>query len=160
MALLGGRMRVKAARWSAPAFVALASVVCSPGSRPDPELRPDSVLRAELGLGDDDQVHRIELAGADREIITPAEVEIFGGHWVEFVTTDWRVHEVRFDPDSLTGEGLAFLVASDQMESPPLVDRGARFVVSFAGAPEGRYPFVVEGNTPSSRGVVVVLPRR
>jgi len=123
-------------------------------------LLPDSVLRAELGLGDTDQVHRVELRGGEREVLTPAHVNLAEGHWVEFVTADWRVHEVRFESDSLPPEALAFMAESDQLESPPLVELGARFVVSFGGAPEGRYPFVVEGNTAPSRGVVVVHARR
>lgn len=133
---------------------------CSRDGKPDPSLQPDSLLRAELGLGDTDQVHRVAITGGRQEEVRPADLQIAQGHWVEFVTADWRVHEVRFETDSLGPEALDFLVASDQVESPPLVELGARFLVSFAHAPEGRYPYVVEGNTLPARGVVVVLPRR
>jgi len=79
---------------------------------------------------------------------------------VEFVTADWRMHQIRFVADSLDAAHRAFLEGTDQMDSPPLVDRDARFVVSFAEAPEGRYPFVAEGNEAPTLGVVVVLPKR
>lgn len=133
---------------------------CSPPGAGDAHLRPDSVLRAELGLGDADRVHRITLVGGEREEVAPREVQISPGHWVEFVTADWRVHEIRFEVDSLGPEALAFMEGMDQMESPPMVERGARFVVSFRDAPEGRYPFRAEGNGDPGGGVVVVLPRR
>ena len=140
----------------------MACVASSSGCarQPDPDLRPDSVLRAELGLSDADQVYRIVIRGGPQEELTPAQVELTDGAWLEFVSADWRVHEVRFEADSLSGPALAFLTGSDQLASPPLVDRDARFVVSFAGAPEGRYPFVVDGNRAPSRGVVVVRPNR
>lgn len=140
----------------------MACVVAASGCtrQPEPDLRPDSVLRAELGLTDADRVYRVVIRGGPQEELTPAQVELTEGAWLEFVTADWRVHEVRFEADSLSGLALAFVTDSDQMASPPLVDRDARFVVSFAGAPEGRYPFVVEGNRAPARGVVVVRPNR
>lgn len=117
------------------------------------------MLRTELGLGDDDEVHRITITGGDSEILTPSEVTVPPGAWVEFVTDDWRVHEVRFELDSLDAERRAFLMDGDQVASPPLLERGARFVLSFEDAPSGRYPFIAEGNTAPSRGVVVVRPK-
>lgn len=121
---------------------------------------PDSLLRTELGLSDGDRVHSIEVTGGAREVLEPPEVHVPPGAWVQFVTTDWRVHAVRFVTDSLGPEGLAFLERTGQMGSPPLVDRDARFVVSFDEAPEGRYPFVAEGSGAPAYGVVVVLPSR
>jgi plastocyanin len=127
---------------------------------PPPEFPPDSVLRTELGLTDADEVHRVTIRGGDREVLDPVEVRIPAGAWVEFVTADWRMHQIRFVADSLDAAHRAFLEGTDQMDSPPLVDRDARFVVSFAEAPEGRYPFVAEGNEAPTLGVVVVLPKR
>jgi len=126
----------------------------------DPALRPDSVLRAELGLTDRDRVHRVAISGGAKEALSTALVEVTPGAWLEFVTLDWWVHEVRFDVDSLAPEPRAFLERTDQMASPPLVNRDQRYVLSFAGAPEGRYPFVVEGNGAPARGVVVVESER
>lgn len=127
---------------------------CSRG--PDPSLFPDSVLRAELGLTDADRVHRITLAGGGAEQVAADSVLVAEGDWVEFVATDWRTHEVRFEAEALGAEARSFLERSDQVASPPLMAPDARFVVSFRGAPEGRYPFRVEGNGAPGRGVVVV----
>ena len=126
----------------------------------DPTLLPDSLLRAELGLTDLDEVHRVVLLGGEAESATPAEVSISEGAWVEFVSGDWWVHEVRFELDSLSGPARSFLEGSDQVASPPIVNRGERYLVSFAGAPEHRYPFVLEGNGAEGRGVVVVAAKR
>jgi len=144
------------------ALLALAAPAAGCGEREaaDPALLPDSVLRAELGLTDADLVYRITLLGGAEESLMPAQVELAPGAWLQFVSGDWRVHEVRFEADSLSGPPLAFLRDTDQLESPPLVDQGARYVVSFAGAPEARYPFVVEGNGEPGRGVVVVRSKR
>ncbi len=96
------------------------------------------------------------LVGADSEQIRPASVSVSPGAYVEFVTGDWRIHEVHFELDSLDDAARSFLQASDQASSPPLVDRDSRFVVRFADAPSGRYPFVVKGNGAPGHGVVVV----
>lgn len=130
------------------------------GPEGDLSLRPDSVLMAELGLSDRDEVHRIVLVGGESEVFSPGEVGIPEGAWVEFVSADWRVHEIRFEVDSLSVAARTFLEESDQVASPPLVDPGTRFVVSFVGAPDGRYPFIGEGNGAPGRGVVIVGPRR
>lgn len=143
----------------AAAAVAVVSLFAGCG-RSDPALRPDSVLQAELGLTDGDRVHRVVLRGGAGEEISPAALDILEGDWVQFSSADWRVHEVRFEVDSLSASARSFLEGSDQHASPPLVDQGDRFLVSFAGAPEGRYPFLVEGNGTPVRGVVVVGPKR
>lgn len=126
------------------------------GCKASPELRPDQVLEDELGLTDRDEVHRITVTGGDFEQVEPPEVQIEPGAYVEFFTTDWRVHEVIFELDSLGAEARRFLEDTDQVASPPMLRRESRFVVSFGDAPEGRYPFVVEGNTAPGRGAVVV----
>ena len=123
-----------------------------------PELRPDDLLRSELGLDDSDRVHRVVITATHAERIDPAEVVVRSDAYVEFRTDDWRVHEVRFELDSLAAEARAFLEETDQAASPPLLERDSRFVVSFRDAPSGRYPFVVEGNTLPGRGAVVVDP--
>jgi plastocyanin len=138
-------------------------LVVSAGCRhdaPPPGNRPDTLLRTELGLTDRDEVHRVTLTGGRAEALDPAETTLPPGAWVEFVTADGRIHEVIFEADSLGAEALAFMQRTDQMSSPPLVNQGQRFVVSFREAPEGRYPFRVEGNGGPARGVVVVKPNR
>lgn len=140
--------------------VAVVSLGTGCGDGRDPSLLPDSLLRAELGLTDTDRVHRITLRGGASEEAAPDSVEVREGDWLEFVTDDWRVHEVHFDAERMAGPTLSFLEETDQVASPPMVRRDARFVVSFRDAPEGRYPFRVEGNGAPVRGVVVVVASR
>ena len=78
------------------------------------------------------------------------------GSYVQFVTADWFVHEVLFDRDSLGAEARSFLERTDQMASPPLLKQDSRYVISFEGAPPGRYPYVMEGNGRPGRGLIVV----
>lgn len=137
--------------------VILLTAACGADSVP-PELQPDSVLVRELGLTEDDRVHTVLVTADTREVASPDSVAVDPGAWVEFVAGDWRVHEVRFEVDSLPAAARAFLESTDQAASPPLLDRGARFLVSFEEAPAGAYPFVVEGNLPAARGVVLVRP--
>jgi len=142
-----------------PRLVLIALLVfgCDPGVPPD--LQPDEVLRSELGLTDSDEVHRVSLRGSTEEEAVPPEVTVPPAAWVEFVSSDWRVHEVHFDVDSLSAAALGFLTRTGQLDSPPLLHRDARFVVSFVDAPEDRYPFRIEGNRAPGRGVVIVLSR-
>ena len=125
--------------------------------RPDPSLQPDAVLRDSLGFGEEDRVHRIRLSSPDnRETVEPGSVEVRPGDWVEFRTADRRVHAISFVLDSLSPAAVEFLRSSSQESSPPLVEPEARFLVSFEGAPVGRYPFVVAGNGAEARGSIVV----
>lgn len=139
--------------------IALASLgACDRGV--PAELQPDEVLRSELGLGDGDEVHRVLLTGGSGERVDPVETVVPPGAWVDFVSGDFRVREVRFVTEEMAVEAVGFLERTDQLDSPPLVGRDARFVVSFSDAPPGRYPFSVEGETAPARGVVVVAPPR
>lgn len=124
--------------------------------RPDPALQPDEVLQAELGLAIRDRVHRVTLTGGEAERADPAAVSIEPGSLVEFVTTDWLIHEVIFEADSVGEVEWAFLQRTDQTASPPLIDRETRYVLSFEGAPPGRYPYLIEGNSVPGRGVIIV----
>lgn len=111
------------------------------------ELRPDGVLRASLGLTDRDVVHIIQLRGRGvAEIAEPSELPIEEGAWVSFQGGDTRGHVVRFDTLALAPAVLDWVRQTDQIESPPLLTPASRWVVSFAGAPVGAYPFVVEGS--------------
>lgn len=144
--------------------LALAGVAAAvlPGCdlRPGPDLRPDSLLQVELGLSDTARVYRVAVSGGPGERLDPPVVELPPGAWLEFVTQDWWVHEIRFEADSLGPEARAFMERTDQLASPPLVTKDERFVLSFAGAPAARYPFVVEGNGAAARGVVIVGSKR
>ena len=127
---------------------------CRP--EPDPTLQPDLLLQTELGLTLDDRVYRVSVTGGEVERSQPAALSIEPGSYVAFVTTDWLVHEVRFETDSLGTAQRAFLERTDQVASPPLIERESRYVLSFVEAPPGRYSYRLEGNGRAGRGVIVV----
>ncbi|MGD2069297.1 MAG: hypothetical protein PVI57_11535 [Gemmatimonadota bacterium] len=133
--------------------VACLLVACgSPNEHP-----PDQVLRDSLGLAETDQVFRVEVVAEDgREDARPPEVTIPPGAFVEFVTGDRRLHTVAFLLDDMDPSTADFLRTTDQVESPPLLELGSRFVLSFRGAPPGRYPYQLEGNGRPARGLVIV----
>ena len=139
-------------------FLALTVPVLAAGcdSR-DPELIPDSYLQSELGLTRDDRVHTIGLTGGVSERAEPATTSVLPGEYVQFVSSDWLIHEVAFQVDSLRSSLRAFLERTGQTASPPLLQRGSRFVLSFVDAPPGRYPYALVGNRGPGRGVIVVL---
>ena len=128
--------------------------------RTNPDLLPDTFLRDSLGLGERDPVHTVQLESTeDGERVEPALVTVRAGDLVQFVTRDRQVHVVNFTIEGLPTPAAGFLRDSRQESSPPLVEMGTRFVVTFAGAPPGKYPFVVIGNGEDGRGAVVVVPR-
>ena len=134
-------------------------VLCSAAAAcgPTNENPPDQLLRDSLGLQETDQVFRVTVSASDnRERPRPPEVRVPPGTFVEFVTTDRRLHTVSFLLDSIPRASADFLTSSGQDRSPPLLELGARFVVSFRDAPPGRYPYRVEGNGEPGRGVVIV----
>jgi len=79
--------------------------------------------------------------GREVEHLVPPHLEIEMGEWVQFVTLDRRVHTVSFVPDSLSPEALKYLADTGQLQGPPLLARGSRFLVDFRNAPVGRYVF-------------------
>ena len=135
------------------------AILAAACGRTDAELSPDAFLRDSLGLGERDRVHTVQLESTeDRERVEPVQVTVRPGDLVQFVTRDRRVHAISFVLEGLAAPAASFLRDSWQERSPPLVEMGARFVVTFAGAPPGSYPFVVTGNGEESRGTIVVAP--
>ena len=115
------------------------------------------MLVDSLGLSSDDRVVRVKLLDQDgSETVEPDELNVEPGWYVEFFTRDGRVHTVSFLMDSLNGAQAEFLRSTGQDRSPPLLEVDSRYVVSFEGAPAGRYPFQVEGNGASARGTILV----
>ena len=139
-------------------LVACALALVAAGCRrEDDRLRPDQVLRDSLGLGDQDRVHRVLLGSAEnRELVQPAQITVRPGDFVEFVTQDRRVHAIEFALAGLPPAAAEFLRSSGQQSSPPLVEPEARYLVSFAEAPPGTYPYVVVGNGADGQGTVIV----
>lgn len=157
-----GRRGRTAPVWPHGLLPFLASVLVVAGcGQEDSELAPDQRLRSRLGLDSGDRVHEVTLSGGADGAADPAEIHVRPGDYLQFVTADAWIHELRFERDSLAPDALTFMEDLDQMASPPLVSRGSRFVLSFVDAPEGRYPYRVEGNLAPRHGVVVVaVPER
>lgn len=138
--------------------LALAPAACGAAGDGSEEVEdPHAELRDRLGIEADRPIHSVSLGGrGGDEHVVPTRVDLRSGDVVEFVTADGRVHTVRFPPDSLGGEAADFLRRTGQLESPPLVERGARFVLTFRDAPSGRYPFRADGGGGVAWGVLVV----
>ena len=110
-----------------------------------------------LGLLSGATLHRVTLGGrGSEEHAVPTVIHALAGDGVEFRTVDHRVHTVEFIPDSITPDVRAFLESTGQMASPPLVERGSRFVLKLQSAPDGRYFFMSEGHGGTAHGVVEV----
>jgi plastocyanin len=110
---------------------------------------------AEVQLGDGTQVHDFVIAGvADADSIAPSGVRARVGDAVRFTTEDHRTHAIAFEADRLDPAIRAYLDRTNQLRGPPLVNRGASWVVVLEDAPPGRYPFLCR--THDARGVVVV----
>jgi hypothetical protein len=138
-------------------FLAVVSLLAACGEQENLN-PPDQMLRDSLGLTDQDRVHRVVLRSLDqRESIEPTDISVEPGSYLEFLTRDRRVRVVSFVMSELAPEQASFLRSTGQDRSPPLVELDSRFVVSFDGAPEGRYPFLVEGSGAPARGAVSVV---
>jgi len=153
-AVLKGRTRIRdRVPRAGLAYCLLALAACQPA---ESDLPPDRRLQSQLGLDPRDRVHEVIVSASATGVPEPRETVVLAGDYLQFVTADSWVHELIFESDSLTAEALAFMTDLDQMASPPMVSRGSRFVVSFVAAPEGRYPFRVEGSHPAAHGAIVV----
>jgi plastocyanin len=120
---------------------------------PDPEVEGAEAL----GLAEGARLHRVILGGrGSDEHVLPARIQALRGDGVEFVTVDHRVHTVWFPPDSLSPQAMAFLTSTEQLGSPPLVQRGSQFVLVLEDAPPGRYPFISQGHGGMASGVIEV----
>ncbi|MGI9626747.1 MAG: hypothetical protein ACR2QM_07925 [Longimicrobiales bacterium] len=129
--------------WAVPLLAA-----CS-GGEPVPEVDPELVGATS--------VHVVSLSGwGSQERPVPDTVRAEVGAAVIFQVADWWVHTVEFVAEEMSPAQTGFIETHARMLSPPLVERGSRFVVSFAGAPPGTYPFRVDGFGDRATGAVVV----
>jgi len=139
------------------AVLMLGLAACSPPKSAADGAGVDTTLLDSLGIELSRIVERVSLGGArEREHVVPPTVIVEAGTVVEFYTVDRRVHSITFMEDSLTLPALRFLEKKGQLSSPPLVERGSRFVVDFRGAPPGRYPYLSHGHGESMWGVIIV----
>ncbi len=121
----------------------------------DPPPPTDPELAEALGLAPSTSIHTVHLVDRSGRVgVFPATLEVAGEAVVQFRTRDARVYGVRFLLAEMNSAQRDFLSEGGQGASPPLVEEGARFVVSLQGAPEGRYPFIVEGQGDPGEGEI------
>ena len=140
------------------------------GERPGPRLRTGLFLLVLVGAGaatllvgtdggesGAEATAEIVLGGrGTEEHVVPTRAIVRTGGTVVFRTVDHRLHSVEFDLDRMAPEASSFLEASGQDRSPPLIERGTEYTVSFEGAPPGFYPFHVRGPGSPVEGAIVV----
>jgi plastocyanin len=85
---------------------------------------------------------------------SPGTVRARTGDIVKFVSADATNHAVGFETDSLAPPARAWIEQTQQVRGPPLISRGAAWVISLKGAPPGNYPF--KCLTHDGHGVLVV----
>lgn len=73
--------------------------------------------------------------------LLPAVTSVRTGDVLRFIASDGGAHAIAFDGESMSADARAFLEETGQMRSPPFVATGATWVVSFKGAPPGKYPY-------------------
>jgi plastocyanin len=96
---------------------------------------------ARLVLPDSIRLVVIELDRSLPGDLQPAAVEVRAGDIVRFQARDGGAHAIGFEGTGLTAEARRFLEVTGQMRSPPLLAEGNAWVVSFANAPPGDYPY-------------------
>jgi plastocyanin len=107
---------------------------------------PDSVRVATV---------RIDRSRLDE--LDPAESTIRTGDLLRFIAQDAGTHAIAFDGDAMTDEARAFLQKTGQLRSPPFLQKGSTWVMSFKDAPVGRYPYRCP--THGVQGVINVVSR-
>ncbi len=131
--------------------IALLGVL--PGCLREPPPPTDPALAEALGLAPSTPIYRVDLVDRGGRVgVFPVGLDLVPGAVVQFVTRDRRVYSVHFERDGVPSQGWAFLDAAGQTASPPLVEEGARFVVSFEGAPPGTYRFRIQGQGEAAEG--------
>lgn len=99
------------------------------------ELAGDTI---ELPAGVELHDVRIRTDAQSRDF-EPTQLIAAPGDYVRFTTADSRTHAIVFD--AAAPEIRTFLESTGQLRSPPLVSKGASWVVAFERAPVGTYVF-------------------
>lgn len=87
-------------------------------------------------------VHDVHIAvDAGGARLRPDTIHASRGDVVRFVADDNRGYAIVFREDRLAQPVESFLERTGQLRGPPLIERGARWVVDLDAAPPGRYPF-------------------
>lgn len=122
---------------------------------------PDALFRRELGIPSGTPVHRVVLSGPGGG--EAGLIRIGPGDVVVFTSEDHRLRMLEFPDSLLASSQREFLRRTGQTEPPPLTDPGSRWILSFAGAPEGTFPYRIGEGGSVTRGEISVsapAPRR
>lgn len=110
--------------------------------------RSDEKGPRELQLSNDtlqipDSIHvaTIRIDRTKAAELEPATVTVRAGDLLRFISNDAGAHAIAFDGEGMGADARAFLEKSGQMRSPPFLAANATWVVSFKGAPAGKYPY-------------------
>jgi plastocyanin len=79
------------------------------------------------------------LTDAQSRDFEPAQLQVAPGDYVRFTTGDSRTHAIVFEVAA--SEIRTFLESTGQLASPPLVTKGASWVIALDKAPIGTYVF-------------------
>ncbi len=99
------------------------------------ELDKDTI---DVPAGTDLHDVAVRLADQNRDF-NPAQLQAKPGDYLRFTIDDTRTHAIAFEP--ATPELKAFLESTGQLRSPPLIAKGASWVIALKNAPMGQYPF-------------------
>jgi plastocyanin len=142
------------------AGVVLCTVMLFSACRELPRVGERAVLELEddtIRLAAGVRLYEVRLRTREgRATIEPARLSARPGDVVRFVATDALGYAIHFERDRLAADAAAFLDATQQQSSAPLLNAGAAWVVDLADAPAGEYPFMLSGH--AQRGVLVVEP--
>ena len=100
------------------------------------ELNADTVK-----LPDSVRVATIRIDRTKRDEFEPGAISVRVGDVVRFISSDAGSHAIAFDGDAMAPEARAFLEKTGQLRSPPFLAAESRWVMTFADAPSGEYPF-------------------
>jgi plastocyanin len=99
------------------------------------ELANDTI---ELPAGID--LHDVTVrTGEQHRDFDPSQSQARPGDYLRFTIDDTRTHAIVFEP--VTPEQRQFLESTGQLRSPPLITKGASWVIALKNAPVGQYPF-------------------
>lgn len=110
-----------------------------------------------MKLPDSVHVATVRIDRAKAAELVPATSSVRTGDLLRFISSDAGGHAIAFDGDAMSSEARAFLDRTGQMRSPPFSGGGSTWLVTFAGAPPGSYPYRCP--THGVQGTIVVTAR-
>ncbi len=125
----------------AGAFVLLLfSTACERGPSGEQKDRTLELARDTIDLPSGIDLHDVEVRTGDQyRDFDPAQLQAKPGDYLRFTTGDSRTHAIVFEVTAANVK--SFLENSGQLRSPPLITKGASWVIALEDAPLGQYPF-------------------